>query len=86
MKVLSLSEAKINLGQIIDEVNSTNEGIAITKNGQPSAILLSFERYESLKETSSVQSDQRLMDEIKEGLKNLKKTRRLYTLQELFKE
>ncbi len=54
------------------------------ENGKPSAVLLSLDEYESLKENLLIRSDTDLMVEIKEGIENLKKSRQLYTLQELF--
>ena len=84
MKVLSLSEVKTNLSQIVDKIHERNEGIMVTKKGKPSAVLLSLDEYESLKENLLIRSDTDLMVEIKEGIENLKKSKQLYTLQELF--
>jgi len=83
MKILSLSEAKIKLSQLIEQVNSTDEEIVITKNGRPSAVLISPDEYEGWKETIKIKSDQDFMKEIKRGLSALKKKSRLYTLDEL---
>jgi len=85
MKTLSLSEAKMKLSSLIDAVQSTDEEVLITKNGAPAAVLLSPDEFDSLKETIAVRSDEALMSEIKEGLKDLKRKKaRLYTLEELF--
>ena len=83
MKILSLSEAKIKLSQLIEQVNSTDEEVVITKNGRPSAVLISPDEYEGWKETIKIKSDQDFMKEIKSGLSALKKKSRLYTLDEL---
>jgi len=86
MKTLSISEAKMKLSGLVEVVRATDEEIVITKNGSPAAILVSPDEYESLKETSAVRSDVRLMSEIRKGLKELRsKKTRLYTLDELFK-
>jgi prevent-host-death family protein len=85
MKTLSLSEAKMKLSSLIDAVQATDEEVLITKNGAPAAVLVSPDEFDSLKETISVRSDEALMREIKEGLKDLKRRKaRLYTLEELF--
>ena len=87
MKTLPLSEVKMKLSQIVENVNSTDEEVVITKNGIPAAVLVSAEEFEGWKETLAVQSDRPLMDEIKTGLKALKaKKAKLYTLDELFDE
>ena len=84
MKILSLSEAKMKLSELIEAVYSTDEEIVITKNGRPAAVLVSPEEFESWKETIAIASSPDLMEEIKQGLVALKKKRKLYTLEELF--
>lgn len=85
MKTLSLSEAKMKLSELIENVYSTDEEIIITKNGRPAAVLVSPEEFESWKETIEIKSNHDLMGEIKKGLSALKKKTRLYSLEELFK-
>jgi len=80
MKILSLSEAKIKLSQLVEQVNTMDEEIVITKNGRPSAVLISPDEYEGWKETIKIKSDPDLMKEIKQGLLALKKKSKLYTL------
>ena len=86
MKTLSLSEAKMKLSGLVEEVKTTDEEVVITKNGSPAAVLISPDEFESLKETIAVRSDAALTNEIRKGLKALKeKKSRLYTLDELFR-
>jgi len=85
MKTLSLSEVKMKLSGLVDEVGATDEEIVITKNGRPAAVLVSPDEFEGLKETIAIRSDDALMDEIEKGLASLKKKKaKLYTLDELF--
>ncbi len=85
MKTLSLSEAKMKLSSLIDAVQATDEEVLITRNGAPAAFLVSPDEFDSLKETIAVRSDSALMQEIREGLKDLKRKKaNLYTLEELF--
>jgi len=84
LKTLSLSEAKISLSKLIEQVAGTDDEIVITKNGRPAAVLVSPDEYESWKETLAVRSDTALMEEIRKGLAALRKKRaKLYTLDEL---
>ncbi|MEE8431144.1 MAG: type II toxin-antitoxin system Phd/YefM family antitoxin [Candidatus Desulfatibia sp.] len=83
MKILSLSEVKIKLSQLVEEVNTMDEEIVITKNGRPAAVLISPDEYEGWKETIKIKSDPDLMKEIKQGLLALKKKSKIYTLDEL---
>ncbi len=84
MRTLSLSEAKMKLSELIENVYSTDEEVVITKNGRPSAVLVSPDEFESWKETFEIKGDADLMSEIKRGLSDLKGKSRLYTLEELF--
>jgi antitoxin YefM len=86
MKTLSLSDVKARLSGLVDEVERRDEEIVITRNGQPAAVLVSPDEYDSWKETLAVRSDKALMREIKAGLAAIKsgKTRR-YSIEKLFK-
>ena len=83
MKTLPLAEAKAQLSRLVERVAETDEEILITRNGRPAAILISPDEYESWKETRAIQSDRELMEEIRRGLRDLKKGGRIYTLEEL---
>ena len=87
MKTLSLSEAKMKLSGLVEEVNSTDEEIVITKNGSPAAVLVSPDEFENWKETIVVRTDLSLSGEITAGFEAFKENKtRLYTLEELFEE
>lgn len=87
MKTLSVSEAKMKLSGLVEEVYSTDEEIVITKNGSPAAVLISPDEFENWKETIVVRTDLALTNEIAAGLESFKKKNtRIYTLEELFDE
>jgi prevent-host-death family protein len=86
MKVLPLSEVKMKLSQLVEEVASLDEEITITRNGKPVAIIVSPDEFDSWKETLVIRADAELMAEIRRGLEGIKKKRKLYTLEELFTE
>jgi antitoxin YefM len=84
MKTMPLSEVKMKLSGLVEVVRSTDEEIMITKNGAPAAVLVSPNEWENLQETLIVRSDVSLMEEIQEGLKELRRGKaRLYSLEEL---
>ncbi|MBI3989817.1 MAG: type II toxin-antitoxin system Phd/YefM family antitoxin [candidate division NC10 bacterium] len=85
MKTLPLSEVKMKLSQLIDEISSQDEQITITRNGKPAAVLISPDEFDSWKETVAIRSNTELMKEIRRGLRSLRRTKRLYTLEELFR-
>lgn len=84
MEILSLSEAKMKLSELIDKVQSTDAEVVITKNGRAAAVLVSPDEFDSWRETISIQSDPHMMAEIKQGIAALKKKTKVYTLDELF--
>lgn len=84
MSVISVSEAKMKLSNLVESVHNTDEEVIITKNGKPIAVLVSPDEFESWQETRKIQSDADLMKEIKKGLADLQKNKAsLYTLEEL---
>ncbi len=85
MKTLSVSEAKMKLSSLVETVRATDEEIVITKNGNPVAVLISPDEFESWRETTTIRADSDIMKEIKRGITALKKKKAsLYTLEELF--
>ena len=84
MNILSVSEAKMKLSSLVDSVKATDQEVVITKNGKPVAVLVSPEEFEGWRETIAIRSDADLMQEIRRGLRALKKNRSdLYSLEEL---
>ena len=61
MKVLPLSEVKMKLSQLVEEVSSLDEEITITRNGKPVAIIVSPDEFDSWKETLAIRADAELM-------------------------
>ena len=87
MKTLSLSEAKMKLSALIDEIGATDEEVVIAKNGLRAAVMVSPDEYDSWRETMAIRFDKDSMEEIREGLAALKEGRAsLYTLEELFED
>ena len=83
MEILSLSEAKMKLSELIEKVQSTDAEVVITKNGRPAAVLVSPDEFEGWQETIAIKADGDMMSEIKKGIVALKKKSKVYTLEEL---
>ncbi len=87
MKTLSLSEAKMKLSALIEDVNLSEEEIVITKHGRPAAVLVSPDEFDGWRESMAIRFDTELMAEIKKGLQDMKGgNASLYTLEELFED
>jgi prevent-host-death family protein len=78
MKTLPLAEVKNNLSRLVDRVESLQEEVTITKNGRPAAVIVSTEEYEGWKETLAIRSDEEFMEDIRKGIKAIRKRSKLY--------
>ena len=84
MKVLPLSEVKAKLSELVDVVERRDESITITRNGRPVAIIVSKDEYEGWHETIQILRDPEFLSEIRDGIRKLARTRKRYTVDELF--
>ena len=85
-KTLSLSEAKMKLNRLVDQVLSQEDEFVITKNGSPAAVLVPASLYEGWKETHEIQADPEFMKEIRKGIEKLKKKGKRYRFEDVFGE
>ncbi|MBI3318906.1 MAG: type II toxin-antitoxin system Phd/YefM family antitoxin [Candidatus Omnitrophica bacterium] len=85
-KTLPLSEVKMKLSRLVQDVLLREDEIIITRNGKAAAALISAEEYESWKETQEIKANPELMREIQEGLKALRhgKGKSYSSVEELF--
>jgi antitoxin YefM len=86
-KIVPFSEARANLTELLDDVVDKQEHVLITRNGRPSAVVLSAAEYESLEETLDILQDKDLVEALRKSeddvraarltsLDDLRKTRR----------
>lgn len=66
---ITVTEAKNRLLDLLRTVKTRQDVLAITRDGIPTAVLLSMEQYEGLVETIEVLSDQPAMRSVKRSLK-----------------
>ena len=86
MKILPLSEVKTKLSELVDVVERRDEEITVTRNGKPVAIIVSKDEYDGWEETLEIMKDPEFMKEIRAGIRTLKRTKKRYTIDELFAE
>ena len=84
MKVLPLSEVKTKLSELVDVVERRDEPITITRNGKPVAIIVSKDEYDGWQETVEILRDPQFLKEIRDGVRRLARTKKRYTIDELF--
>ncbi len=66
---VSVSEAKNKLLGLIRRLKHKQKIVAITRDGVPSAVLLSMDQFEGLMETIDILSDQKAMRSLTRSLK-----------------
>jgi prevent-host-death family protein len=84
MKTMPLSEVKTKLSELVGIVEHRNEAVTITRNGKPIAIIVSKDEYDGWQETVEIMRDGKFMQEIRKGIQSLKRTKKHYTLDDLF--
>ena len=67
MQTVSITTAKARLNELVDEATRTHEHVTITKNGEPAAVMVSADEWESIQETLFWQSQPGIHEDIEEG-------------------
>jgi prevent-host-death family protein len=84
MKTLPLSEVKSKLSELVDVVERRDEEVTISRNGKPVAIIVSKDECEGWRETTAITRNPAFMKEIRAGIRALKRSKRRYTIEEIF--
>ena len=84
-KIVPFSEARSNLTELLDDLEERHEHVLITRNGRPSAVLLSADEFEALEETLEILQDSDLMEALQRSDKDVK-AGRLTSLTDLRRE
>ncbi|HLD57216.1 MAG TPA: type II toxin-antitoxin system Phd/YefM family antitoxin [archaeon] len=66
-QTLPITKARENLTELVDRAARLRNEYTITVNGEPKAVLLSVDEYESLKETLEILSNTKLMEDLREA-------------------
>lgn len=66
-KIVPFTEARANLTELLDAVEDKHEHVLITRNGRPSAVMLSAHEYESLEETLDILQDKDLLESLRKS-------------------
>jgi antitoxin YefM len=71
-RFVTVTEAKNKLLDLIRGLRTHQEIVAITRDGTPSAVLLSMKQFEGLMETIEILSDQKTMRALRRAMKQAK--------------
>lgn len=62
---MPFTEARANLTELLDALEDKHEHVLITRDGRPSAVMLSADEYESLEETLEILQDKELVEALR---------------------
>ncbi|MDP2940064.1 MAG: type II toxin-antitoxin system Phd/YefM family antitoxin [Candidatus Omnitrophota bacterium] len=72
VNTISVRELRPKLAEVLKIIHDRFDRYIITKRGQPEAVIMSVDDYESILETMEIQSDKSLMRRIKKAEKEIK--------------
>ena len=64
MSTQSLATVKSHFSAVVDSVHSTHERVVVTRNGEPSVVVVAVEDLESLEETLAILRDEKTMRDL----------------------
>lgn len=67
MRTVSITTAKALLNELVDDATKTHEHVTITRNGEPAAVMISAQEWESIQETLFWQAQPGIHEDIEEG-------------------
>jgi antitoxin YefM len=66
-ETLTVTDAKARLSELVAAVATTHDHIDITRNGQPAAVLVSYQELAALRETIAILSDSEAVEDIRQS-------------------
>ena len=70
--LISISNARSKLPELVSKISKNMGRTTITVKGQPKVVLLSSQELDSLEETLEILSDKKLMKDIRQGEEDIK--------------
>ena len=70
---MTATEARKHFYAVIDEAGHPGVAVAITHEGTPKVVVMSFEEYEGWQETMEIMADPELDKELEEAVQDMKK-------------
>jgi antitoxin YefM len=78
-RYVPITKAKNDLLELIRQVEKVDESVAVTKNGVPTAVILSMEKYAGLLETLEILSDEDTAKSLRTSIRQARKGKWLRT-------
>ena len=80
---IPITKAKAKMLDIIRDVDTNDNTIAITKNGLPRAVIMSMEHYDSMQETMAILADTATMMQVRDSIKEIQSAEPLIDLESI---
>jgi antitoxin YefM len=74
-RFVPITKAKNDLLELIRQVETVDESVAVTKNGVPTAVILSMEKYSGLLETLDILSDEPAVKSLRTSIRQARKSK-----------
>jgi len=84
-KTFSVSKLRPNLLKVVNDAQRLGEEFFITKNGEPMAVIVGYDEWESWDETMEIMADRRALRRIQASLAYYKRGGKGKKLQEVLK-
>ena len=78
---IPVTKAKAKLLDMIRDIDTSDDTIAITKNGVPKAVIMSIDQYEAMCETISIMADANIMEQIQNSINEINEQQNLIDLE-----
>ena len=85
-KILSVTQLKPQILKVISMAQKAGQEYVVTKNGRPAAVIMSYEEWESWRETLEILSDPKAMKRIRRSLAYFDRGGKGKTLEDIFGE
>ena len=83
-KIVSVTQLKPQILKVISMAQKAGQEYVVTKNGRPAAVIMSYEEWESWRETVEILSDAKAMARIRKNRAFFHRGGRGKTLHEIF--
>jgi prevent-host-death family protein len=71
-KVVPFTQARAQLSELLDDVETRHEHVVVTRNGRPIAVVLSTEEWEAIEETLDILQDEETLEALGESEADVK--------------
>ena len=83
-KIVPVTQLKPKLLKVISRVCELGEEYIVTKKGYPAAVIMSFDEWESWRETLEIMADKKMMKRIQKGKAYFDRGGKGKTMEEVF--